>query len=91
MMVSYGVSSGTPEPVDIRTIGKASHFLTRPMLASYIAAVKDLRMRSSQVFQWLLQGEVKLTDTVILPLSEVKGAHDIIESRGTMGKILLRP
>ncbi|XP_031561884.1 uncharacterized protein LOC116297740 [Actinia tenebrosa] len=91
MMVSYGSSSGTPDQVDIPTLGKASHYVTRPSLVSYISSVKDLRMRSSEVFQWLLQGDVKLSDSIILSLSEVKKAHDIIESRGTMGKILLRP
>lgn len=89
-MVSYGVSSGTPDPVDIPTLGKGSHYVTRPSLATYVSSLKDLRLRSSEVFQWLLQGEVKLSDSIILPLSEVKKAHDIIESRGTMGKVLLR-
>ena len=55
-MVSYGGSSGTPDPVNMSNLGKASHYVTCPSLAMYVSSVKDLRMRSSEGFPVVTSG-----------------------------------
>ena len=90
-MVSFGASSGMPEPVDVNTLAKGSFHLTRPSLFRYIASASELNKRSTDVFTWISEGKVKFADFTELPLTEAKRAHDLLEGRATTGKILLKP
>jgi NADPH:quinone reductase len=47
-------------------------------------------IRSRELFQWIEDGKVKISETVF-PLNEGKKAHEFIESRKSTGKILLIP
>lgn len=90
-MVNFGASSGAPDPVDIGVIAKGSFFLTRPSLFAYIAADDELRKRSTDVLTWIRDGKLKFDNFNVFPLADAKKAHDFLESRGSTGKILLKP
>ena len=91
IMVSYGVVSGPPEPVDLSTLSKGSFSLCRPSLFHHIATDEDLKWRSSAVFDWIMEGKVKFGDFTVLPLSDGKKAYELLESGKSTGKILMKP
>ena len=90
-LVLFGQSSGVVEPISPTILAKGSNFLTRPSLSHYILSPEELNQRSSELFNWLISGKVKLTMEKPFPLSEAKEAHKLLESRNSMGKIVLIP
>jgi NADPH2:quinone reductase len=50
-MVSFGASSGVPDPVALGLLNKKSLFLTRPGLAAHITDIDEYRQRSRDVFK----------------------------------------
>lgn len=92
LMVLYGGSSGAVPPFDlIRLSTMGSLFVTRPTLKDYVATRADLDARATDVLNQVAQGTLKLRIEHTYPLDEAAQAHRDIESRKTMGKLLLRP
>ena len=91
IMASYGVVSGTPEPVEISTLAKGSFSVCRPSLFHHIATDEDLKRRSSEVFDWIKDGKVKFGDFTVFPLSDGRKAYELLESGKSTGKILMKP
>ena len=90
MLVSYGQSSGVPDPVETRELQDAgSIFLTRPSLAHYIAGRDELERRASDLLGWVAAGELALRIDRQLPLAEAAEAQRLLASRATAGKLLL--
>ncbi len=90
MMVLYGGSSGQVDPLDLQVLSaKGSLFVTRPSLGHYIAERDELEWRTTELFDWLASGQLKLEIDKVFPLSEVAAAHAYIEARQTKGKVLL--
>ena len=91
-MMLYGQSSGAVPPVDPQLLNrKGSLFLTRPSLAHYTATRDELLQRASDVLEWVASGELRVHINSDLPLAQAPEAHRLLQSRGTMGKVLLRP
>jgi NADPH:quinone reductase len=92
MMVLFGQSSGKVPPFDPGLLAnKGSLFLTRPLLFHYIAEREDLLWRSSEVFNWLTTGELKLRIDRQFPLAQAAEAQRLLTGRQTAGKLLLIP
>ena len=91
-MVLFGGASGAVPPFDpIALSQKGSLFLTRPSLVHYIATRNELEHRSSDVFNMIIAGKLKLRIGHVYKLEEVQQAHRDLEGRKTTGKILLVP
>lgn len=91
-MVLYGNASGPVTEFNPATLGpKGSLFLTRPTLFAYTADRKSLVWRSSDVFNWINEGKLKLRVEHFFPLSEAQEAHRALEGRKTTGKVILTP
>ena len=89
-MVLFGGASGAVAPFDpIALSQKGSLFLTRPSLFHYIATRQELEQRSSDIFNLILAGKLKLRVGHVYKLEEVQQAHRDLEGRKTTGKILL--
>jgi NADPH2:quinone reductase len=92
MLVSYGQSSGPPEPVETQELaGAGSIFLTRPSLVHYSADREELERRAADLFGWVAAGELSLRIDRQLPLAEAAEAQRLLASRATAGKLLLVP
>jgi NADPH2:quinone reductase len=90
MMVHFGVSSGQIEPFDTRGLtSRGSLFLTRPTLNTHISDPEELAWRSSDIFRWIKEGQLKLRIDREYPLAEVAQAHCDLEGRKTSGKVIL--
>jgi NADPH2:quinone reductase len=91
-MVLYGASSGAVPPLDPQTLNaKGSIYLTRPFLGHYTADRAELVGRVSDVFRWLVAGELKVRIDKTFPLAKAAEAHQYLEGRQSKGKILLIP
>ncbi len=92
LMVSYGNSSGKVAPFDIGILTqKGSLYLTRPTLATYTATRADLEATSREVFDVIRQGKVKVEVRHIYPLADAERVHRDLESRRTVGSIVMIP
>lgn len=92
MLVSFGQSSGPVSPLNPLVLStKGSLFLTRPTLAHYTANREELLSRSKELFDWEVSGVLKAKIDQTFPLAEAAQAHARLESRGSIGKILLIP
>ncbi len=91
-MVLFGGSSGAVPPFDlIKLSHKGSLYITRPTVAHYIATREELEQRSDDVMRMIAAGDLKLRIHKTYPLAEAQQAHRDLESRKTMGKLLLVP
>ena len=77
--------------LDLSLLYDRSLFLTRPSLKYYVTNRQELLQRTNDLFQWISNGELKLRIHKEFPLSEAKEAHNELESRKTIGKLLLIP
>ena len=92
MMALFGQSSGPVPPFNPGILAsKGSLFLTRPLLFHYIAERKDLLWRSSDLFKWMVGGELTVRIDRKLPLAEAAEAQRLLAGRQTAGKVLLIP
>jgi NADPH:quinone reductase len=92
MLVLFGQSSGVVPPFDLlRLSQKGSLYVTRPMLAAYVATRDELLGRAADLFRWLGDGTLTLHVDREFPLAEAAEAHRALEGRETSGKLLLIP
>ena len=92
MLVLYGNASGPAPAIDpllLNTSG--SLFLTRPSLGNYVSTREELEWRASDVFNWVLNGSLKLRTEFDYPLAQAADAHRALEGRVTTGKVLIVP
>jgi len=91
-LVLCGQSSGPVDPFDPQALNRnGSLFLTRPTLGDYIGTREELLARSKDIFAWTTDSSLKVRIDRRFPLAEAAGAHAALESRRTMGKVLLIP
>lgn len=91
MFVSFGNASGAIPPFSPLLLSqKGSLFMTRPTLAHYTATREELLWRAGDIFAWIQSGVLKLRISARLPLSQAKEAHQLLEGRRTVGKLLLQ-
>ncbi|KAF7836327.1 Quinone oxidoreductase 1 [Senna tora] len=90
-MVSFGQSSGTPDPVPLSALAAKSVFLTRPTLFQYVVTRDELLEAAGEVFSNVASGVLKVRVNHTYPLSQAAKAHADLESRKTSGSIVLIP
>ena len=90
-LVLFGAASGQPEPIDVLSLQKKSLTLTRPVLPHFLPDAAKRRARAAAVFEALLSGAVQLRIHAEFPLAEAGQAHQLLASRATQGKLLLKP
>jgi NADPH2:quinone reductase len=90
-LVLCGQSSGMVPPTPPSVLQKGSLFLTRPMMLDYVATHDELDRRANDVFRMVMSGKLKVRIFRTFPLSQAVEAHRMLESRQTIGKLLLIP
>ena len=92
LMVSFGNASGPVAPVNLGILStKGSLYVTRPTLATYIAAREDLVKRSNDLFNVVKSKKVKIETTGRYKLADAAQAHRDLEGRKTTGSVVLIP
>lgn len=90
-VVFFGMAGGDPAPVDPRMLMDGSKTLTGGDLWSYLNSKEERIKRATQLFNWIIDGKIKILEPTSFKLSEGKLAHDFLESRKSTGKIILIP
>jgi len=91
-MVSFGQSSGQPDPFrPLLLAQKGSIYITRPGMWDYAAARGELLASAERVFSMIAAGKVKITIGQTFGLDETAAAHDALESRQTVGSTVILP
>jgi NADPH2:quinone reductase len=89
LMVSYGNSSGPPDPIPPTLLAqKGSLFLTRPTLFHYIASRAELEQSAAELFEMVRSGKVKVEVAQRYALKDVAQAHRDLEARKTTGSTI---
>jgi NADPH2:quinone reductase len=84
----YGPVLGGPGPIDIMRLPKSIK-LGYAVFSDHIATPELLRKRTARLFDWIVAGDLKVRIGGVYPLTEAAQAHRAIESRSTVGKLLL--
>lgn len=92
MLVLFGQSSGPVAPLDPQVLNaRGSVFLTRPSLAHYLLTREELLWRAGEVLEAVASGALEIRIDRTYPLADAAAAHRDLESRKTIGKLLLVP
>jgi len=91
-MVTYGNATGPVPPLDVGLLAKmGSLYVTRPTLFTYTAKRSDLLAMSSELFDVVQNGTVKIEIRQRYPLADAAQAHRDLEARRTTGSTILLP
>lgn len=90
-VVFFGMAGGDPELINPRMLMDTSKTLTGGDLWSYLNSKEERIKRANQLFKWIIEGKITLSEPTSFKLSEGKLAHDYLESRKSTGKIILIP
>jgi NADPH2:quinone reductase len=86
----YGPVLGGPGPLDIMSLPKSIK-IGYATFFDHIYTPELLRARSARLFDWIVDGKLKIRIGGEYSLSEAARAHAHMESRKTTGKLLLVP
>lgn len=87
----YGSASGAIAPIDPGVLAAGSRYLTRTAGRDYAVTPQEWRARADDVLARVAAGTLVPAAIEILPLDAAAEAHRRLESRATVGKVLLDP
>ncbi len=88
-VVFYGMAGGDPEKVDPRRLMDESKTLTGGDLWNVLTSSAERQHRSAELFSWIGESKLKVRIAKRFPLAEGKAAHEFLESRAAIGKVML--
>jgi NADPH:quinone reductase len=89
--VFYGMAGGDPALIDPRMLMDTSKTLTGGDLWNVLTSRDERVTRSNELFRWMADGKLTVSEPKTFKLSEGQEAHRFLESRKSTGKILLIP
>jgi NADPH2:quinone reductase len=91
-LVLFGAASGPVPPVDPQRLNAAgSVYLTRPSRPHFIRTRDEFSWRMNQLFDAIATATITVTVGAHYPLKDVAQAHRDLESRRTIGSVVLTP
>lgn len=90
-VVFFGLAGGQFNLGDPLHIIGTSKTITGGDLWDYLTSKEERISRANQLFNWILEGKIHLSQPTVFKLSEGQQAHEYMESRKSTGKILLMP
>jgi NADPH2:quinone reductase len=92
MLVSFGQSSGFPDPLDIQRLGgMRSAFVTRPSVFAYVTDRARYLEYADAVLGPIAAGKLRLRIGGAYPLAQAAEAQIALANRQTTGKLVLIP
>lgn len=90
-MVLYGSASGAEAAISASDLSAGSFYLTRTAGRDYLGDTEDIRARADRLLELAADGLLRPAVGASYPLAEAGRALDDLESRQSVGKLLLRP
>lgn len=88
-IVIFGAASGPADPISPNVLMKRSLTVSGGSLFNYLLSTQELMSRAKAVIEGIQSGWLKLHIDQALPLEKAAEAHEKLESRNTIGKVLL--
>lgn len=89
ILVMYGSASGEVKNLDLSKISARSLFLTCPNVFDYKQNRNELLISVEELFQRIIDEEIVVGNPIVMSISEVQKAHQMLESRSVTGSIIL--
>jgi NADPH2:quinone reductase len=90
-VVFFGMAGGQFNLGNPLYIIGTSKTITGGDLWDYLTSKEERLKRAGQLFKWIIKGKIKVSPPAKFKLADGKQAHDFMESRKSIGKILLIP
>jgi NADPH2:quinone reductase len=87
--ISLGQASGALQPISADRLVQKSITFSRPVVFDYVATNADLAERAGRVWAALADGALKVPPIERHALGDAAGAHERLESRRTIGALVL--
>jgi NADPH2:quinone reductase len=87
-VIFFGQASGAPDPIQPRRL-LGSRTLTTASLFDYARTREDLMALAGPVMATTADGTLRARIDRVFPLEDAVLAHQLLEGRRTMGKLLL--
>lgn len=88
-IVFYGFAGGDPKPVDPRVLMDGSKRLVGGDLWNVLGSRDERVARANDLFSLVASGALRVPIAARFPLSDGARAHEFLESRAAIGKVLL--
>lgn len=91
-LVLFGAASGPAPAFDPQRLNAGGSLtLTRPSISHFLLNEQERRWRSTEIFNAVAAGNLKVRIGGSYPLADARQAHEDLEGRRTTGKVLLVP
>jgi len=90
-VVFFGMAGGEFKLGNPLYLIGTSKTITGGDLWDYLTSKEERLKRSAQLFNWIINKNIQISEPVKFKLSDGKSAHEYMESRTSTGKILLIP
>ena len=90
-VVFYGMAGGDPPAIDPRMLMDTSKSLSGGDLWNVLTSADARRTRSAELFDWVRSGRLHVAIAARYPLAQGAAAHEFLEGRNAVGKVLLVP
>ncbi len=87
--ISLGQASGALQPISADRLVQKSITFSRPVVFDYVATQAELAERATRVWNALADGTLKTPPIERHALGDAAGAHERLESRRTIGALVL--
>jgi NADPH2:quinone reductase len=92
LMVSFGNASGPVPPISLLQLAhKGSLYVTRPTLFTYLSSREAAEQMTSDLFAMVTSGKIEIEIGKRYPLGDAPQSHRDLESRKTIGSLILVP
>ncbi|KAF6235969.1 hypothetical protein HO173_005597 [Letharia columbiana] len=90
-LASFGNASGAVPPFPIAKLSAKNAKVARPSLFNYISTREEYEHYANELFKMMAEDDFKTRIHETYPLKDVARAHNDLEGRKTMGKLLMTP
>jgi NADPH2:quinone reductase len=88
-IVSFGVSSGPIDPIDINMFRSFSGSISTGGLNTYIKDTKEMQKNADVFFDMIIKKDIQINIDKTFNIDEIKEAQSTLEKRQTTGSIVL--
>ena len=88
-LVSFGVSSGSIDPIDINSIRSFSGSIATGGLNVFIKKTEEMQKNADILFDMISNKKIKVNIEKIIPIENIKNAQYKMENRLTTGSVIL--
>ena len=89
-IVSFGVSSGPIDPININMLRSFSGSISTGGLNTYIKDANEMQMNAETFFDMIIKKDLEINIDKTFHIDKIKEAQSILEKRQTTGSIVLK-